>query len=192
MIKVTALAFSIAMTSGVSQNAPPRVTAMQELTVPGDRLPAGCALSPGDSIQADGNRVRGRGLLWGLPIPTNPWTGTDRRIVASISERVHGPIMAPDGPPLTARELARFRSQLADGVEEAYAASYTQGESQVAVVYAARFSSTERPDDRQSGRRASTDPRVVRVEIGPIIALVSGDGGQCFQAVGAYLKSLSN
>ena len=193
MIKAASLAFSIAMTSGIAQNAPPRVTAMQELTVPGDRLPAGCALSPADSVQVDGNRVRGRGPSWALPTPTNPWTGTDRRIVASISQWVHGPTLAPDGPPLSSRELARYRSRLADGVVEAYAAAYMQSESEVAVVYAAKFSSTEQqPDDRLTGRRTSPDPRKIRVTIGSIVAVVSGDGRPCFQAVRAYLESLAN
>ena len=194
MIKAAALAFSIAVKAGVAQNAPPRVISLQELTVPGDRLPAGCVLAPADSTRVDGNRVRGRGW-WsiGLRIPTNPWTGTDRRIVASISQWVHGPILAPDGPPLSAPDLARYRSRLADGVAEAYAATYIQSESEVAVVYAAKFSSIEQqPDDRLSGRRASTDPRVIRVTTGSIVAVVFGDGGRCFQAVGAHLKSLAN
>jgi hypothetical protein len=32
---------------------------------------------------------------------------------------------------------------------------------------------------------------MMRVSIGPIAAIVTGDG-ECFQAVGAYLKSLAN
>ena len=32
---------------------------------------------------------------------------------------------------------------------------------------------------------------MIRVEIGPIVAKVTGNG-ECFQTVGAYLKSLAN
>jgi hypothetical protein len=192
MLKSTILAISL-IASGVAQNVRPRLTALQDLTVPGDRLPAGCTLAPLESLRVEGNRVQGRGLWWaGLPIPANPWAGTDRRFVASISQWIHGPVAAPDGPPLTARELARYRSQLADGVEEVYVAVYRQAETEMVVVYAAKFSSSERPDDRQSGRRASTSPRVVRVEIGPTVAVVSGDAGACFQAARAHLESFAN
>jgi hypothetical protein len=191
MIKVTALAMALAMASGAAQNPLTRGTTLQELTVPLERLPAGCVLSPTDSIRLNGNRVQG-GLWAGLPIPTNPWTGTERRILVPIVERLHGPILTPDGPPLAARELARYRSRLADGVEEAYAAVYMQSESSLTVVYAARFSDTERPGDWQSGRLTSTNPRVVRVAIGPVVAIAAGDGGQCFQAVAAHLRSIAN
>ena len=101
MIKAIVLAMSIAMASGVAQGVLPRAVTMQDLSVPTERLPAGCALSPADSV------------------------------------------------PL------------------------------------------ERPVDRSSGTLPSKNPRVVRVAIGPIVTVVHGDGGQCFQAVGTYLKSLA-
>jgi hypothetical protein len=116
----------------------------------------------------------------------------DRRIVASIRERIDGPVLAPDGPPLSPREFSRYRSKLADGVDEAYAAIYLQSEQDLTVVYSLRFASTERPADRWSDTRTSTNPRLVRIAIGPIVTVVSGDGGPCFQAVGAHLRSLAN
>jgi hypothetical protein len=101
--------------------------------------------------------------------------------------------MLPDGPRLTAREFSRYRLQLADGVTEAYAAIYKQSEpeQESILVYALRFLSTERPVDRSSETPPSKNPRVIQVAIGPIVTVVHGDGGQCFQAVGAYLKSLA-
>jgi hypothetical protein len=189
MILATSLA-GFAIAPGVAQSVLPSPVMMQDLTVPHERLPAGCALSPVESMPLDGHRFRG-GLWAGLPIPTNPWTGTDRRIVASIRERMAAPILAPDGPPLTARELSSYRLRLADGVEEAYAAIYLQSEPELIVVYASRFAGPERPDDRPSDTRASRNPRVIRMTIGPIVAVVQGDGGQCFQAVEAYLKTLA-
>jgi hypothetical protein len=63
---------------------------LADLTVPADRLPTGCGLSPSPWIRSSDNRVRS-GLWAGLPISSNPWTGTDRAIVASIVERVIDP-----------------------------------------------------------------------------------------------------
>ncbi len=189
MMEAIVLAMSIAIASGVAQRVLPRPVTMLDLTVPNEHLPSGCALAPADSVRLEGNRVRG-GLWAGLPIPTNPWTGTDRPIIASIRERMDGPPLVPDGPPLTARELSRYRLQLADGVEEAYAAIHMQPEPNLIVVYASRSASTK-TFDILSDTRAFKDPRVMRLQIGPIVAVVSGDGGQCFQAVGAYLKFLA-
>ena len=181
------LTISIASAScaahGVVQTVLPRPVTMKDLTVPKERLPAGCSLSPVAEVVV-GNR--GRGGLWAdLPIPTNPWSGTDRMVVASIRERMDGPTLVPDGPPPTAREVSRYRLQLADGVEEAYAAIYLmQSEPKLIVVYGLRFAAAGRPF--YPPRKASSH----RFEIGPLDVVVSGDGGQCSQAVEAYLKAL--
>src|SRR5712691_1805294 len=115
MIKALILAMSVATTVSASQTASPPIVTMRDLTLPEERLPVGCALSPAPSVHLDGSRVR-FGLWAGFP--TNPWIGTDRRLMASIRELVDGPAAAPDGPPLDARELSRYLGQLADGVEE--------------------------------------------------------------------------
>jgi hypothetical protein len=78
-----------------------------------------------------------------------------------------------------------FLLALADGVEEGYAAIYTEAGSNVLiVVYGLRFAAGEKPF-----YPPSTAPNH-RYEIGPLDAVVSGDGGPCSQAVEAYLKSL--
>jgi len=73
VVKGIILAMSIAIAPGLPQSVLPRPISMNDLTVPQDRLPAGCTLSPTASVRLDGNRVRG-GLWAGLPIPINPWT----------------------------------------------------------------------------------------------------------------------
>lgn len=184
MMKAIALAWSLAMAFGAARATGPRVVTMPDLTVPRARLPDGCVLSP---AHRDVNTMRG--APWaGLPIPTNPWTGTDRRTAALIRDRMEGPARAPDGPPLDARERSQFQLHLADAVEEAYAAIYMQAERERVVVYALRFAAGQRPLARQSGARGG-DPKVVRVSMGSTVAVVSGDGGACFQAVAAYVKS---
>jgi hypothetical protein len=98
-----------------------------------------------------------------------------------------GPPLEPDGPPLDRRAASRYRLLLADGVGEAYAAIYVmQSDPTPIVVYASRFTATARPFYRS--RPAPNH----RVEIGPLDVVVSGDDGQCFHAVEAYLKSLAN
>jgi len=98
-----------------------------------------------------------------------------------------GPILGPDAPPLDRNAVSRYRLQLADGVEEAYAAVYRmQSDPSLVVVLALRFAATEKPFYPLSNRRTSEH----RVEIGQLHAVVSGNGGQCFQAVEAYIRSL--
>jgi hypothetical protein len=185
MLKTLALAMSLAAAFAVAQNTQPLPVKMQDLTVPQDRLPIGCGLSAADSVPLDGNRIRG-GLWGGLPIATNPWTGTDRLLVALIRERVESPRAMPDAPMLTRSELARFRLALADGVEEGYAAFYVQGEAEVIGVYGLRFADAERTRLYSTSRVSPATP----VEIGSIRAFVSGNDGPCFQAIAAYVRSL--
>src|SRR5229473_812071 len=160
MLKVIALVLSITTLAcgvrGVTRTVLRRPYTMKDLTVPKKRLPAGCGLVPAPSVSLGGNRVQ-YGLWAGLPVPTNPWSGTDRPTIVEIRERMDGPSLVPDGPPPTAREISRYRSQLANGVEEGYAAIYTQS----VVVYAVRFAATESPF--YPPRTASNH----RFEIGP-------------------------
>ena len=157
---------------------------LADLTVPAERLPTGCGLSPSPSI-----RMRA-GLWAGLPISSNPWTGTDRGIVASIVERVIDPPRIPDGPPPTNSELARFRLRLADDVEEAYAAVYTDGGPSLISVNAVRYvDAAELTSLRNSGRMR---PGSFRLMAGRTLLTVSGDDGPCLQGVSAHVKEVVN
>jgi hypothetical protein len=191
MIKAVVLAMSVLITTGASQPAPPRVVSMQELTVPAERLPAGCVLSPAPWRAVDGGRVRMN--LW-AEFPTNPWIGTERTLIVSIREMVDGPPVLPDGPPLGPKQLSRYLSQLADGVEEAYGAVYLQSEADVIRVRALRFAPTEKPagSARLNDTSVSRNPAMLRIAIGPIVASVTGIRGECFRVVGEHLKSLAN
>ena len=173
--------------SGMAQTAERQPVAIEELTVPVDRLPPGCALAPAPSISMGGNRVRS-GLLAGLP--ANPWTGTDRRLMAEIRERIDAPAALPDGPPLDAKELSRYRAQLADGLEQAYGAVYIDA-AQLIIVQAVQFAPTEPASEFASARAHVSNSRMMRVQIGRITAIVTGDGA-CSRAVGAYLATLAN
>jgi hypothetical protein len=174
--QLNAIVAGLAMAIAIDGSGAQKPVSLSDLTVPQDRLPADCALSTRASI--------------GLRIATNPWVGTDRPIVASIRERVDVPPPVPDGPPLTPADAARFHLQLADGVEEAYAAVYDQSAAQAIVVYGLRFASATSRDQLLRDRRIRENPRVLRVAFGSILAVVHGDGESCAQAIGAYLQSL--
>jgi hypothetical protein len=164
-----------------SEGVQNRAGTMPNLTVPQDRLPGGCQLAP-KSMPAGGTRIR---TLWTLQIPRNPWSGRDRAIVASIRMRMFGAPMTPDGPPPSRREARRFYLQTADDIEEAYVAFYhQQSEAEVVTVYGLRFSGLV----SDSMKRPGLDAHLVK--LGSSVALVTGSGVQCFDAVEAYVRSL--
>jgi hypothetical protein len=193
MHRTTLILTSVALAIGAAQDSGSRVVRMQELTVPAARLFPGCGLSPASPDQT-GNSVRPRNWA-GLNIPTNPWAGTDKPLTATIRQRISGAPLTPDGPPLTARESASYRLHLAEGVDEAYVAIYSQPETadhnDVIVVYALRFLSSTMPDDIARVLRQSDNPRIIRVSLGQVVVVVHGDGGPCFQAVEAHVKALA-
>jgi hypothetical protein len=157
MIKTVVLAMAVWITAGASQPTPPRVVSMQVLTVPAERLPAACTLSPAPSIRVDDSTVRSG--LW-AEFPTNPWIGTDRRLIVSIRQMIDGPYSVPDGPPLDPKPTTRYLSQLADGVEEAYGAVYAQSDAGLITVRALRFAP---PKSRRSALFLAPPPlRAIR------------------------------
>ena len=177
VLLLAAVLFNGAATAG--QHAPARAVTISELTVPQARLSEGCGLSPAASV-VDGNRVQG-GLWANLPIPTNPWTGTDRRTIASLRQTMGGVPIAD--APLTAQDASRYTLRLAEGVEEGYAAVYAQSATDQIVVRAFRYDSARPALDAPM-------PAAIRVDVGPLVAFISGNAGPCFRAVEAYLRSL--
>lgn len=150
--------------------------AAQALTVPSNRLPAGCALAQSNTRYA------------GLRLPGNPWTGNSPSLVAEIRERVEGSPRPPDGPPMSPREAARFRLGLASGIEFAYVAVYQEAESQELIpVYGLKPAPGETLMVRH---RDAGNPGTVRLEIGGLTVVATGRG-PCFQAIAAFLKSLT-
>ena len=80
--------------------------------------------------------------------------------------------------------------QLAVVSSAAFSAIYEQSSGELIVVYASRFASIEKALESRSHSRWVDNPKVIRVENGTIVAMVHGEGGPCFNAVGAHLRSV--
>ena len=191
MLKVVVVAVSCAVAAGVSQAVPPRTITLQDLTVPADRLPTGCALAPAPSKRVAPNTFVG-GLWAGLPVTTNPWIGKDPHVMASISSRIEPPPLLPDAPSPNRRVASTYFLHLADGLEEAYAAVYAQDDDDLVTVYASRSAVAKQGSvDRPSARHAPTNRLANRIQIGSIVAMVSGSGGACFDSIETHVKSFA-
>ncbi len=191
MFKAIALTLVAAIVPVRSEPVPQQPVTLQDLTVPADLLTAGCGLAPAASVRLDNQQVQA-GFWDGFP--SNPWTGTDRHVIASIYERMYRMPPMPDGPPLDRSGQARFRLRLADGVDEGYAAFYQESDPPrpVGRVYALRFADTERIADLNRGARPPDDDRLITwIRFGRIVALMIGHRDECSQAVDRHLKSLA-
>lgn len=156
---------------------------LEDLTVPADRLPTGCELRATPSL-----------------VPTNPWIGTDRGIVARIAALIEGTPTLPDAPALEPKEARRFFLRFADGVEEAYAATYAEsgvttsrgGRSAArdVSVFAVKYIAPEDARRVPFGRTKRPD----RIVLGSIVLIVNGPDPDhpCFETVRAYVHSLTN
>jgi hypothetical protein len=169
-----AAAFILFTSSIVAAQGASRLDA---LTVPADLLDGSCRLASSErAVTADG---RSRVIRWaGLQIP-NPWRGDDAAIVATIRERVLPPHRIPDGPPPSRAEQARFRLRLADDVEEAYVAMYTNEDYRLVSVHALTFK--ERIPDL--GER----PPVPLFTSGRTLIVVRGTAGRCGELVRQFV-----
>jgi hypothetical protein len=118
-----------------SSAAQPAPRGLDALTVPPDRLPGGCQLEP----PPEGGRVGSSVTIVPAMLAVNPWIGDDRRIVASISSRLHARPRVPDGQPLDPRGASRYELKWADGVRDAYRASYVSEDLDAIQVDAVRL-----------------------------------------------------
>ena len=103
MLKAILVAIARGMSLSIAQQSGRPLIEVQALTVPAWRLLQDCALSPRSVLTAADTRPAN----WaGLKIPTNPWTGSNKPLLATIRERSGGTAQPPDGPPLTTRQAA--------------------------------------------------------------------------------------
>ena len=166
------------------------IAALGDLTVPDNRLPAGCTVPHADAERIDGNQVRS-GRWAALPLTRNPQTSSEPGLIVEVRERLGGSPLLPDPPAVSGRDVARFRLRLAEGIEEAYAATYEQSDAVgIVVVYGLRFPDARAASEFWSGARAAKNGGITAVISDAIIAVVSGPGGACRDAVAAHVLSL--
>jgi len=178
LVLSTSLVLAASVTAG--QAALPFDT----LTVPSSRLVDGCALAS-SSISPRENWFAAVSWKAGLPITTNPWSGSERSIVAAIRAGIEPMPRVPDGPPLSASQAARFRMRWADGVEEAYAAVYSNAVPKV-VVHALRFAQTPLP------LAPPANSTSIRIERDRLVVVVSGPAGPCRDLVATYIREVTS
>jgi hypothetical protein len=168
-------------------NASPALP-LNRLTVPLQELGTDCMLVPSPSERINDSTFRG-GLWAGLPIDSNPWEGVDQTVITDIRERLDQPVRVPDGPPLDRRQLLKFRSMLADGVAEGYAAIYRdQQTSDLITVYALRLQPNQ-PVDNIANRLPSGDAKQARFVNGQLVTVVRGSG-RCFERVVEHISGV--
>ena len=188
---ITTLVLSASAIVGSLQSIP----SLTQLTAPVSSLPPGCALrppAPGSRVAVRGEIVRVNGASWS-PLPTNPWVGTDREIVAAVRKTIDAtPRMVPDGPPLDTSAAAEFELKWADNVLEAYYAGYATGDGSDVDVRAVTFDSVTvvRPEPLSGALNPA--PRVRRRFVrGATVVLVSADTvNECLEAVLAHVESV--
>ena len=165
------------------------------LTVPAKALPSGCALqqpAPGPAPTSSGGVAVTSRRVWS-PFTTNPWSGTERWIVAVVSKAIDGtPRAVPDGPPLDARAAAAFELKWADNIVEAYHATYSSANGSEVEVFGVRFNdvklATPESLSEMAGRQRRATRRIVRGAT--VIRLSAPTPTECFAAVRAYIESL--
>jgi hypothetical protein len=147
--------------------------ALASLTVPPDRLPAGCTLPASERIDR-----------WAS---TNPWIGADLPVIATIRESMGPMPLVPDAP-LTARDHTAYRLALAKGVTEGYAALYREAEGRGAEVLAVTL---ERPENtRAAGRWQTRSPEADEFAVGRSKIVVRGKG-TCYDAVVQHIRAIA-
>jgi len=150
-------------------HAQSRPVGLQELTAPPDRLPSGC------SVAANG------------PYGPSPWYGSDEPILGKLRAGFGPRIPAPDGPPASRREQARYYLQVAEGIEEGYAAFYQDESPNLIQVVALRFATGDAAEAWPSPRVRAA---VRRLAYGSLVIVVANGDGACGRAVADYLAGL--
>jgi len=198
---VVTITVAVACVGGLvagSRQSPPALSA---LTVPAALLPDGCALkpppapapAPAQVLVGDGNRILASARF---DFSTNPWSGTDRKIVAMVHRAIDGPAPVrplPDLPPPKSGGAAAAERKLADNIVEAYRAEYASGDGGRVEVFAVTFNDPKLTVAPESMSAMLNPPRgmTTRVVRGATVVRVSAStSGMCFGAVRAHIESL--
>ena len=163
---------------------------LSTLTVPEDRLPAGCQLKP--VVPRPPMPPQGGVVVVSGDSEPNPLISRERRVATHIKWLVDGAPPVPDGPPLMPRAAAAWSSRWAEDVVEAYRATYRRADESLVTVAAMQFdderlATAEPPFGARRVARGTTS----RIVLGPTVVQISADEtSDCFRAIETYLRSL--
>ena len=171
---------------------------LASLTVPDKNLPSGCRLKPlvsaTTAVVRDGRVIVAAKPASSFPFPSNPWSGTDGRLVVTArSFDVDGDLQLPDAPPPSRAEASAIESRWVEDVVEAYRAEYLSAEQIVISVTAIRFNDREAGDHeiRQGPALHMTGGRGDRLVVGAAAVVVqAGAKTNCFDAVDTYIRGM--
>lgn len=119
-------------------------------------------------------------------LTTNPRETTDPAVMASVWERMGGPLPLADGPPMSGRAAASYRLRAVEDVTAAYAAHYRRGSDET-MVYALRFTTAAAAESGALALAAGRSGATLR--LGDTVIAVRGARG-CADAITAHLTSL--
>ncbi len=189
MVVIVIVAASIARGSA-------QTPSLSALTVPDKTLPSGCRLKPlvpaSAPVVRDGSVTVAAKPAFSFPFPSNPWSGTDDRLIVTARSMVDGSLQLPDAPPPSRAEASAIESRWVEDVVEAYRAEYLSAEQVVISVTAIRFNdaklATTKPSSaalHMSGGRAD------RLVVGAAVVVVqAGAKTNCFDAVDSYIRGM--
>jgi hypothetical protein len=169
--------------------------ALATLNVPDSNLPDDCRLRP----VVPPTQTVGRGGtvtvvgMWGsyYPFPSNPWLGSERRLLIELRKGIDGGPPVPDGPPLSNSEMKGWESRWVEHVVEGYRALYDSETNLAADVLAIRFDDAGLATPASSGSFTRASRANDRFVLGDLAVRVVGNAkSACFQAVESYIRAL--
>ena len=184
MTKVITLTLGIATFAHGAATTRPAIVTLADLTSTAG-LPPGCTL-----IQSRLEPLTIGLTVPNIRVPSNPWIGSERSLVAAVREAIYGAPRVPDTPLMTTSTLREFFLHLADGVEEAYVSVYERSGFNRVFIYGLRFAVGSKLPPRPIG--PATPPILTWIESDRIVAVVQGDADKCSQALASHVKALGD
>jgi hypothetical protein len=186
----------IVILAGSSARGPAQTLSLASLTVPDKNLASGCRLKPlvpaTTAVVRDDRVVVAARPASSFPFPSNPWSGTDGRLVVTARSMVDGSLQLPDAPPPSREEASAIENRWVENVVEAYRAEYLSAEQVVISVTAIRFNDAKLAMTKPaSATLHMTGGRVDRLIVGAAVVVVqAGAKTNCFDAVDTYIRGM--
>ncbi len=172
---------------------------LASITVPESRLPADCRLRPIAQApvvvpKIGDHRVSVVRPSTSEPYPSNPWSGTDSRLLVETRKRIDpSPSAGVVDAPRTAAEAQAIDADWIEHLVAAYHALYDSADGTPVEISAVKFDDPSRALTSRSvtsllHQSPARDDRIVRGEV--VIRLAGNAATSCFKAIDAYVRAL--